>query len=70
MEIRYWKCGMCLKEYDRREEIVGDVSVRNGEDFIVFPWVCRACLRKTANFVRENFKGAREKLPEVEPVKA
>ena len=67
MEITKYKCDLCLREYERKEEIVGDVSVRNGEDFMVFPWVCRACLRKTANFIRENFKGAEK--PEVEPVK-
>ena len=71
MEIKYWKCGLCEREYDTKEEIKGDVSVRNGDDFLVKPDVCRSCLRKSINFFRENFKGARkEVLPEVELVKS
>ena len=70
MEIRHWICDACGRQYDHKSEMVGDICIRNGADTMILNYVCRACIRKAANLMRENFKGVKkEALPEVEPVK-
>ena len=65
MQLTYWRCWACNKEYKDRKELTGDLLLNNGEDGICFGWMCRACVKKAATLLRENFVGAREKMNEI-----